>query len=219
MCPPHAPGMNTLAQLLDLVSPRKNAVDIPSSHERAYVAAAAFVVALACAALWGLAAGSGAGHLAIQNVLSVPMLVAVSTVASLPLGLLAFRLTQSGGRTTDLVLAHSAALFGGALVLLLLSPLVALYQLSSAWAGPLIAVGTAVVAFGCGVALFVRVLGKLAGVGGTRPFIVPVGLLVVVQIASLAQLSSLAPPVLPTRTAFGHGVDALVRVPDPSAAR
>jgi len=210
--------MNTLTQLIDLVSPRKNP-ELSTTHERAYVAAAAFVGAIACAAVWGLAAGSGSGRFALQNIVSVPMLVVVSTVASLPLGLLVFRLTQTTGKASDLVLAHAAALFGGALVLLLLAPLVALYQLSSAWVGPFVAIGTAMLAFACGVALFVRVLGKLVGDSGGRPFIVPVGLLVAVQIASLAQLASLAPPVLPTRSAFGHGVDGLVhQAAEPSAA-
>jgi hypothetical protein len=201
--------MNAIAQLTSLLSPERP-VDLPSRSERLYVAAVAFLGALVCASLWGVAAGSGGGRFALGNLLSVPMLLAVSTVASLPLGLLVFRLTSTEGRATDLVLAHAAALFAGALVLLLLAPLVALYQLSSSWAGPLVAMGTAVVAIGAAIALFVRTLGKLAEEETRRAFLVPVALLALVQLASLSQLAVLAPPVLQERSLFGRGIDGLV---------
>jgi hypothetical protein len=198
--------MNTFSQLVDLISPRKPAA-LPTTAERMYVAGTAFLASLAFAALWGLAAGSGGGHLALRNLGSVPMLLVVSTLASLPLGLLAFKLTSSSGRTSDLVLAHSAATFAGALVLVLLSPLVALYQLSSAWFGPLVAVATAAIAFVCAIAIMIRTLGKLVTDG--KMLALPVALLVVVQVASLSQLAVLAPPVMPVRTTFGRGIDGI----------
>ncbi len=178
-----------------------------SRAERFYVAGVAFAGALGCAAIWGVAAGSGSGTFAIRNLASVPMLLVVSTLASLPLGMLALRLTSSTGRTSDLLVAHSGATFAGALTLVLLSPLVALYQLSSAWAGPIVAVATVAIAFACGIAVLVRSLAKLGT--DARVLALPVVLLVAVQLASLSQLAALAPPVLPNRTAFGHGVDAL----------
>ena len=178
-----------------------------SRAERLYVAGIAFACALACAAVWGVAAGSGSGTFAVRNLASVPMLVVVSTLASLPLGMLALRLTTAQGRPSDLLVAHSGATFAAALTMLLLAPLVALYQFSSAWAGPMVAVLTVVLAFACGVAVFVRMLRKLGAVGPA--LVVPVVLLAVVQVASIAQLSALAPPILPTRTTFGHGVDGL----------
>ena len=178
-----------------------------SRAERLYVAGIAFACALACAAVWGLAAGSGSGTFAVRNLASVPMLVVVSTLASLPLGMLALRLTTAEGRPSDLLVAHSGATFAGALTMLLLAPLVALYQFSSVWAGPVVAVLTVILAFACGTFVFVRMLRKLGAVGPA--LVVPVLLLAVVQIASLAQLSALAPPVFPTRTTFGHGVDGI----------
>lgn len=202
--------MNVFAQLVDLISPRKPASPIEGSAERFYVAGTAFLISLVFAGIWGVAAGSGGGHFAIRNLASVPMLIVVSSVASLPVAMLTLKLTSSVGRTSDLVLAHAAATFTGALVLVMLSPLVALYQLSSAWIGPIIAIATAALAFACAVAILIRTLGKLA-VGG-RALILPVGLLVLVQIASLSQLSVLAPPVMPNRTFFGRGVDALTDV-------
>jgi hypothetical protein len=198
--------MNTFAQLVDLISPRKPTSPM-SRAERFYVAGVAFAGALACAAVWGVAAGSGSGTFAIRNLASVPMLLVVSTLAALPLGMLALRLTSATGRTSDLLVAHAGATFAGALTLVLLSPLVALYQLSSAWAGPIIAVATVAVAFACGIAVLVRSLAKLGT--DARVLVLPVILLVAVQLASLSQLAALAPPVLPNRTAFGHGIDAL----------
>jgi hypothetical protein len=201
--------MNTFAQLVDLISPRKTPAQMSqmSRAERLYVAGIGFACALACAALWGLAAGSGSGTFAVRNLASVPMLLVVSTLASLPLGMLALRLTTAAGRPSDLLVAHSGATFAGALTLLLLAPLVALYQFSSAWAGPVVAMSTVAIAFACGVAVFVRTLRKLGTIGPA--LVVPVILLASVQIASLAQLASLAPPVLPTRTTFGHGIDGV----------
>jgi hypothetical protein len=201
--------MNTFAQLVDLISPRKQPSPM-SRAERLYVAGIAFACALACAALWGVAAGSGSGTFAVRNLASVPMLVVVSTLASLPLGMLALRLTTAQGRPSDLLVAHSGATFAAALTMLLLAPLVALYQFSSAWAGPIVAVVTVILAFACGIFVFVRMLRKLGAVGPA--IVVPVVLLAVVQIASLAQLSALAPPIMPTRTTFGHGVDGLAAV-------
>jgi hypothetical protein len=198
--------MNTFAQLVDLISPRKQPSPM-SRAERLYVAGIAFACALACAAVWGLAAGSGSGAFAIRNLASVPMLVVVSTLASLPLGMLALRLTTAQGRPSDLLVAHSGATFAAALTMLLLAPLVALYQFSSAWAGPIVAMITVVLGFACGVAVFIRMLRKLGGVGPA--LIVPVLLLAFVQIASLAQLSALAPPIMPTRTVLGHGIDGI----------
>ncbi len=181
-----------------------------SRAERLYVAGIAFATSIGFAALWGLAAGSGGGHIALRNLVCVPMLLVVSMVASLPLGVLALRLTSASGRSSNLVVAHCGATFAGALVLVLLAPLLALYQLSSAWAGPLVAVGTVLVAFACGVAVLVRILGKL---GSRGPAIaLPVVLLLAIQVASLAQLAALAPPVMPSRTLFGRGIDGAVSV-------
>ena len=199
--------MNTFAQLIDLVSPRQPPSEMTRA-ERLYVAGVAFVVSLGFAAVWGIAAGSAGGHVALRNLACVPMLLVVSMLASLPLGVLALRLTSSSGRASDLVVAHCGATFAGAATLVLLAPLVALYQLSSAWAGPLVAIATAVLAFACGVAVLVRILAKL---GSARPAIaLPVVLLLAVQVASLSQLAVLAPPILPNRTTFGRGIDGVV---------
>lgn len=198
--------METLKTLADLVSPRDSSFPAGAA-ERLFAAGVGLAAALASASVWGLAAGTGGGHVRLGNLAVAPILLVASTAASLPVGLLVFRLLARAGRVTDLVLAYASALFTGGLVLLLLSPIVALYQMSSRWAGPWVVLGSVVVAFVAGFAILVRALGKLTGAAGRGPFALPSALLVVLQIAALAQLASLAPPLMQDRTRFGRGVD------------
>jgi hypothetical protein len=180
-----------------------------SHARRLFLAAFAFVCALGLSALWGVAAGSHVGRFALWNVASVPLLLALSSAAALPLGLLVFRLTVADGQATNLVLGHACALFGAALVLALLAPIVALYQFSSSWAGPVIAQASAFVGLGAGVALLLRSLAKLTPEPRSRRGLVtPVALTCLLQCAALLQLAAVAPPVMPHRTLLGRGIDA-----------
>jgi Kef-type K+ transport system membrane component KefB len=205
--------MHTLVELLDFVSPSdasRAAAKPPESRAgRLLLAVTAFLAALVCAGLWGLAAGSGSGRVAVGNLFEVPMLLVVSSLAALPAGLLAFRLTARGGRSTDLLVAHASAIFAGSLVLALLAPIVALYQHSSAFAGPIVAFATAVIGVGVACAVLLRTLGKLVAREKRRAFWPAVSLLLVLQLAALAQVASITAPVFPHRTAFGRGVDGL----------
>lgn len=212
--------MNALSHLFALLGPRPMQEPSPSSPERAYAAAAGFVASLVFGALWGLAAGSGGGRLAAGNLFSVPLLLAVSSVVALPIGVLVLRLTSEKASVVDLVLSHASALFAGTLVLALLSPLVLLYQLSSSWAGPYVAIGSALLAIGLGLFLATRALRKLSDARGVGSLALPVVLLAVVQVAGLSQLASIVPPIFHERTAFGRGVDGLAQRPAaPAPAR
>ncbi|MEZ4262617.1 MAG: hypothetical protein R3B36_26265 [Polyangiaceae bacterium] len=209
--------METIKRVLDLVGAR-DASPPESRLERLLLACAAFLAALACAAVWGLAAGAGAGRFPIGNLAVVPILLVVSTAASLPVGLLAFRLLSKSGRGSDLLLAHASAVFAGCLMLVLLSPLVALYQLSSTWVGPTVAVGSVLLAFAGGLGVLMRTLKRLTTSVGLRPFAAPAVFLVLLQLLSLSQLASLAPPVMRSRTTFGHGIDGVLGAPAAEAA-
>lgn len=192
--------------MLDLIGPTRGE-PVGSRAERSLLALSCMVGALAGAAVWGIAAGSDGGHLALRNALIVPMLVLLSTLVALPLVLLVLRLLAPGPRMRDLVLLHAASQFAGAAVLLLISPLLLLYQLSSAWAGPVIGESSAVLAFLVACAVAVRVARKLA----SREVLLPMVLLAVLQLAALAQLAAMAPPVFANRTWFGKGVDGALR--------
>ena len=198
--------METLRTLVDLVSPKESTLP-KGAAERLFTAGVGLAAALGSASVWGLAAGTGGGHVNLRNLAVAPVLLVASTAASLPVGLLVFRLLARAGRVTDLVLAYASSVFTGGLVLLLLSPIVALYQMSSRWAGPWVVLASLLVAFAAGFAILVRALGKLTGAAGRGPFALPAALLVVLQIAALAQLASLAPPLMQERTRFGQGVD------------
>jgi hypothetical protein len=196
--------------LFEVVSPKPRPGGDLSSTERMLVAVVGFLASLALAALWGIAAGTHGSHWAFGNAVKVPVLMIMSSLAALPLGLLAWKLTSLEGRALDLVVGHAAGGFAAALVLALLAPLIALYQCSSAWAGPVMAVASVGVAIVVGLAIFVRVIGKLVQDSvARRAFIAPAALMLVVQLAALMQLSALTSPIFPRRTVFGRGVDGL----------
>jgi hypothetical protein len=202
--------MHSFDQLLALVGPRPLAAAEMSRARRLFLAAFAFVSALGLSALWGVAAGSHDGRFALENAASVPLLLLMSSVASLPLGLLVFRLTVAEGRASDLVLGHAGAVFGGSLVLAFLTPIVALYQYSSSWAGPIVAHASAFLGIATGLALLLRSLAKLVPEArARRGMLAPVGLLCLAQGAALMQLSAIAPPVMPHRTVLGRGIDGI----------
>jgi hypothetical protein len=202
--------MHAIQQLLAFLGPRPLRFDDMGGARRLFLAALAFLVALLLVGLWGVAAGSVGGHFALVNAVSVPLLLLVSSAAALPVVLIVLRLTTVEGSATDLVLGHSAAVFGASLVLALLAPIVALYQYSSSWAGPVVALGSVFVAFAVGLGLLLRGLGKLMPEPRSRRGLVaPVVLLCALQGAALLQLAAIAPPVMPHRTVLGHGIDAL----------
>ncbi|MBK6697171.1 MAG: hypothetical protein IPG50_34030 [Myxococcales bacterium] len=209
--------MQVFPRLLDLVSPTRtdDSAANMSRTERAFFAAVALLVSVALGALWGVAAGSHDHHLALDNIGKVPVLVVGSSLVALPVALFVFRLLARGGRASDLMLAHAVGVFAGCLVLALLSPLVALYQFSSSFAGVPVALGSAVLSVVVAVGVVVRVLRKLAPEGSAALYAPPVALALVLQLAALAQIASIATPVFPTRTPMGRGVDGLVQHAEP----
>ncbi|WP_394842491.1 hypothetical protein LZC95_36155 [Pendulispora brunnea] len=202
--------MQAFSQLVDVVGPSRAGTRPEIGRaQRIFLSSMAFLGALVLAGVWGIAAGSHQAHFGLDSAFKVPLLLLASVLAALPLGLLVFRLTSTTGRASDLVLGHAAATFTGSLVLALLSPIVALYQYSSAWAGPVVAVASLAVAIGVSFAIFLRVLSKLAAGGTWVPFVVPVALLLVLQGAALFQLASISTPILQERTLIERGIDGV----------
>ncbi len=198
--------MQTVSWLIDFVGPSEAKQKEEASPARKLLATCtATLLALAAASLWGVIVGAR-GHLSLSNVLTVPMLIVASAVAALPLAVFVLKLTTERTRARDLLLAYSSGAFAGCTTLLLLAPLVAIYQSSSAlvggWVGPV----SAFLAFGVGGLVGFRSLWKLRN-GAFRSLIAPVVLLVVVQAATIVQLASLANPLFGNRTALGHGID------------
>lgn len=201
--------MNHVKQLLDLVGPQSEEPKDLGPANRRMLAVLGLVGALPLAALWGIAAGSRPGHVALDNAFDVPLLVVISILAALPIGLFTFRLSTKSARVTEFLLAHSSALFASAAMLALLSPIVCLYQYSSPWAGPIVAVASAIAGGVVALVILFRVLAKLLpDPEARRTIALPVFLLLFLEAASLAQVSSVLSPVFSERTVFGRGVDA-----------
>ncbi len=201
-----------VSRLFDFVGPRAASPDFlkdESSSHKLLATAVAALLALGASAMWGVVVGAH-GHLSIANVLTVPMLITASALASLPLALFVAKLTSSSLRVTDLLLAYVSSAFAGCTALLLLSPLVAIYQQSSSLVGSAVGPASAFLAFVVGAAVFVRANAKLVGRGASAgALIVPVVLLVLLQGAAIVQLASLSHPLFGQRTSIGHGIDAL----------
>ena len=202
--------MTTLLTLLDIACGRPIPDEDAGRARRMQLVVTARLASLVFAACWGLAIGSSSTTLAVANVYKVPMVVLLSCAFAAPAGILAWRLSGAAVRGTDLALGFAGGMFGGTLVLAVLAPLVALYYHSSAFAGPLLADGTALVAVVLGAVVFQRLALRAPGARkNVVGFVVP-GVILGVQAAAMLQLVALASPILPDPTMFRHGVDGIV---------
>jgi len=202
--------MHTISWLVDFVGPNHAVAttEDASKSRRLLATCVATLLALASASLWGVIVGAR-GHLSLSNVFTVPMLICTSALSALPLALFALKLTSQKVHATDLLLSYTSAAFAGCTTLLLLAPLVAIYQHSSSLIGGAVGPVSACIAFVVGAWVFFRSLYKVHGQGALRALAAPVILLVVVQAASLVQLASLSNPLFGARTLLGHGIDGV----------
>jgi hypothetical protein len=193
----------------DLIRTRRTFEELPRAR-KLQLAAMATLGALVFAALWGAAAGSCVATLALGNLIKVPIVVLLSAVAAAPLGVVAWKLLGEETSATDLLLAHARSLLCGSLLLGTLVPIVALYYHSSAFAGPLLADGTALLSLLLGGAVFLRLAWRAPGAKNKVVGAVVPGVVLAVQAAAMLQLVALASPILPDPTMFRHGVDGFV---------
>ncbi len=204
--------MNTLVTLLDIACGRPIPDADSGRSRRLELILLALLASLVFAGLWGLAVGSASFSFAVANAYKVPMVVLLSCAFAAPAGLLAWRVSGPAVRGSDLALGFAGSIFGGATVLVVLAPLVALYEHSSAWAGPLLGVGSAALAMMTAVVLFVRgAMRRLQPGSRRRTVLVPVVVTVLMQLATLLQLAAVAAPIIPGGTALSGGVDGLAR--------
>jgi hypothetical protein len=204
--------MGTLVTLIDIACGRPIPVEDDGRSRRLQLVVFALLSSLVFAAAWGLAAGSRSTGLAVANLYKVPMVVLMSCAFAAPAGLLAWRLSGTRVRGSDLALGFAGGVFGGTLVLAVLAPLVALYYHSSAWAGPVLGIGSAVLALITGTIMFVRgVIRRLEPGTKKRTVFLPVAVTLGMQLLTLVQLSALASPIFPERTPFSGGIDHLAQ--------
>ena len=200
--------MGTLVTLIDNACGRALPAEDSGRSRRLQLITLSLLASLVFAAAWGLAAGSREMGLAMANLYKVPMVVLLSSAFAAPAGLLAWRLSGTRIRGTDLALGFTGGVFGGTLVLAVFAPLLALYYHSSAWAGPLLGIGSALLALVTGTVMFVRAVLRRLEPGTTKASVLlPVAATLTMQILTLLQLASLAAPIFPERTAFSGGID------------
>src|SRR5690606_5481007 len=114
-------------------------------------------------------------------------------------------------RGTDLLMGFATGVFSGTLVLGVLSPLVAVYYHTSAWAGPMLGMGSVFAALLVATVVFARNVLRAVPVGPSRAaMLLPVAIFLAIQLATMVQLIALASPILPEVTVFDGGVDHML---------
>src|SRR3954452_9599434 len=182
--------MGTLMTLLDIACGRPIPAEDSGRARRLQLVVFALLLSLVFASAWGFAVGSQSTGLAINNLYKVLMVVLLSCAFAAPAGLLAWRLAGAPLRGTDLALGFSSSVFGGTLVLAVLAPLVALYYHSSAWAGPMLGMGSAFLALLTGTVMFVRGTMRRLPEGTSKlAVLLPVAVTLGMQLLTVLQLA------------------------------
>ncbi len=128
-----------------------------------------------------------------------------------PAGLLAWKLSGVAMRPSDLMLAFVTGVLAGTLVMAVLAPLLALYYNTSAWAGPLLAMGSTFAALAVAVVTFVRGAMRRRPPGVSRAgLLVPIVVVITMQLGTLLQFIAVAQSILPETTPFDGGIDRIV---------
>ncbi len=203
--------METTSQLSRLMTSLTGREPVAETRsQQIMLSIVALFAALVLASLWGIAAGSATGPLAMANAVKVPMVVLLSALTALPAGLVALRLTNARLGALELTAAFASAIFGGTLVLATLAPLVAIYYHTSAKAGVPLALGSVFLALAIAFLLFGRAVARrVGGQPGRGASLASVTILVALFSAALLQFVALASPILAATTAFDGGFDSV----------
>ncbi|MDP2305462.1 MAG: hypothetical protein Q8P18_05500 [Pseudomonadota bacterium] len=215
--------MRTFLELFNLAGGKPLSKEEEGGTRRAQIVVRATLASVVFAAIYGLAAGSTDMALAVSNVYKLPMVILLSTVCSLPIGLLAWKLLGAPNRASDLLLGAAAGNFTASLVLAALAPIVALYYHTSGHLGGILAIAAGSIATLLGLWNTFRAVWTRRpadepahGLNGTAmsllrapALLAPVGLMIVAQLASLVQFIHVASPILPEITVFDGGADEL----------
>lgn len=176
---------------------------------RTQIAVLAAFASAALAALFGVAlAGSDPSYIP-GNLIRMPLVILLASAAALPPALLAWRVSGTERPVSDMALGLASGTFTGCLVLAVLSPLVILYGATSAWLGPVLALGTA--AAGVAIGLFttwrsVRIRSSESEF--PRRSIPPLVVMVLVHLLALTQLVSIS-SLMPESTFLDDGIEGM----------
>jgi hypothetical protein len=181
--------------------------DGPARRTQIVVMAAA-ASAVLCA-VYGFAAGGTELSYSFANLYKLPMVVLLASMGSVPAALVAWNLIGSSQRASDLGLGIASGTLSGALVLAVLSPLVALYYHTSAWLGPFLALGAAGAALFVGTLIMFRTVLVRAPKGESRfKRWMPVSVMFVAHFLTIAQLISVS-DIMVENTFLDRGLEGL----------
>jgi hypothetical protein len=206
--------MRQFLELFNLASGKILSTEHDGAASRAQIIVRATLASVVFAALYGLAVGSTDVGLAVGDLYKLPMVLLLSTVCAVPVALLTRKLLGGPNRASDLLLGAAAGNFTASLVLVSLSPIVALYYHTSGHLGGVLALCTG------GLAAALGFWNAARAVWSRRPdglalsrlpgLVVPLGVMIFAQMASLAQFIHVASPILPEVTVFDGGVDRIL---------
>ncbi|MEW5852026.1 MAG: hypothetical protein AB2A00_24775 [Myxococcota bacterium] len=203
--------MNPMVSLLNLACGQPLPTVDDSRARRLQLVVAGMLLALILSAVWGLAAGSSSLALALGNLVKVPLVLLLSSMAAVPAGMLAWKLSGAKIRGTDVLASFTTGVFSAGLVLAVLSPLVALYYHSSTWAGPMLAMGSVFASISVATFVFIRnILRSVPRDVSRSTVLFTVAVFLGMQLATLLQLIALFAPILPELTVFDGGIDRVV---------
>lgn len=202
--------MSRLTTLWHLIGghPLPEEEDGPAARTQIIVLATFASAALA--AFYGIAlAGTDVSYIP-SNLVRMPLVVLLASAAALPPSLLAWRISGTDRPVSDMAIGLAAGTLTGTLVLAVLSPLVLLYGLTSAWLGPVLALGTAFVGTLVGLFTTVRAVGLRSAASEKTRFLVapPLAVMVLVHLLALTQLISIA-SLMPESTFLDDGLEGL----------
>lgn len=167
------------------------------------------LLGLGFAAVWGLAAAASRPMMALANVYKVPMVLALSVVVSLPAVFTTGHLLRLNVKPIEVFGALMTSFYRAGLVLLGISPLLAVYAYTSQSVAPILAQCSAFVALSCGA---ISLRNELRRIDAPKAHVALLAWVsVVVTALALWQLVSLATPVLTLPTVFGSGIDGVVQ--------
>ncbi len=179
---------------------------------RTQIAVLALFASAVLAAFFGIAlAGTDASYIP-ANLVRMPLVVLLASAAALPPALLAWRISGTERPSSDMTLGLASGTFTGTLVLAVLSPLVLLYGLTSAWLGPVLALGTAGVGVAVGLFTTIRAVSLRSAGSGAKAMLVmpPLAVMVVVHLLALTQLISIA-SLMPESTFLDGGLEGMAQ--------
>lgn len=203
--------MKLLQALQEVIGGSRAELESEGTARQLRLALAATGATALAAALYGVSVAGADPTLAVGNLLKVPMVVVLSTVAALPGGLLAARLTDAQIDTSSIITSLASANFTGSLVLVSAAPVVGLYYLTGSSFSGYLGLGAAFFAEVVAAWVFFRAASKRRPEDvRKRDILLPLLVIMGIQVVTLVQLIGIASPILPEVTPFSHGMEGLV---------